>query len=257
MEQMLMQMMKQLFSIDDYPDTRYSFEIRKQLLEFLRQEKQLFMAPDDENILLAKDGIRFIDANNAMIRSSDRLETRALMLPFFERLMKKDFKTWHFYEFKLLMDSLMFTESAGDAVQLALAAGFYLSSQKADYDQPLGVLRGMIAINVLSRLLYAKFFEYDHDVKLDEEFDIWFSKLEQLAYENKELDSYLHTVEIRRGLFNVDIEMMSEHYLTFKKKYNDQTVHKMDNEMQLYMTSSKFQYEMRKKNNSKMLRVNS
>lgn len=61
MKAQLLKTLRKLFALGGNQDTD-RFELRDEFFDFLTKEEQVFMPSDDQNIIIAKDAVRFSDA---------------------------------------------------------------------------------------------------------------------------------------------------------------------------------------------------
>lgn len=197
LEPMLIEILEDYFAIEDTYVPANLIPIRKRFLEFLRAEENLLAPVDNKNVVIAKDTIRLIDAHNIYTTTSDRIASSWQIQPFFDRLLTYD--DWSYYELKILADAIMFAPTASLGVQLGAKSILPIVAVRLAGSSDL--IQGRLAGNLCSRLLYAKYFEDDNTIDIEDKFLTWFKKLERLAENNKTLAlAYLQN-QVRHALF--------------------------------------------------------
>jgi len=227
-----------VFALGGNHNTDKAIEIRTQLLDYIREE-ELFLKHQHEynkNFVTAINAICFIDANNAYATTSARMDGYFHMKPFFEYLMDVD--TWNYYELKLLVGSMNFIIAAEEAIELASKAVQAINRFKAD--QNTDVMEGYLALNLCSRLLYAKYFDDDVKVDLTKQFNNWLSRLEKLAETNHQLDLPFLITQIREAIFNQNQERILELCEELKENYEEDIENTVKNGISFYVNSKKY-----------------
>jgi len=198
----LVSILQKLFAFGGNHNIDECIKIKNEFLDFIIEDN-LFLKHQyehNENYMMAINGIRFIDANNAYAVTSNRAEGYFHMKPFFEHLLKSD--TWHYYELHLLINSIYLCETIEQALELAGRAVAPIAKFRDNIDTD--ILEGYLALNICAIIFNAKF----HDNSLDcmEEFNAWFSKLEELAEINQQLEVPFLVTQIRHAFLNQDQE---------------------------------------------------
>jgi len=231
----LIEMLKQMFALGGNHETFKSSEVRKKLLGFLKAEKEEFLLSyqNNENIIVAIDAIRFIDANNIFAKTSNRIEAGIPVKPFFERLMQLD--NWNFYELKFLISLLAFTKNTEQLVELAIKAEQTIRNFRVIDNTDIS--EGYLACNVCSRLLYAKYFDDDVQTDLAGEFSKWFSNLERLTESNSELELLFLATKIRQSIFNKNFQKIDDLFKIAETNYDERLVKVVKSEICFYTAS--------------------
>jgi len=234
----LTKILERLFAIEGNHDTTSLLECRDELIGFLGEEEQIFTSDDDENIITAKNGIRFIDANIAYAATTNPIEANKCLTPFFERLANTE--KWNFYDIKFLIGALTFTENIKQTELLARKSIEAMKAFKAD--PRYNFLSGCIAVNMLSRLLYAKYFDepMELDFELEDEFNQWFRRLRLLLERTDELKIHYEIAEIREALFKKIMKTLITRVQKFQDAHDEQMAQVVMSEVDLYMNSDKF-----------------
>ena len=233
----LIEILQELLSIGGNQDISKSMELRNRLREFLSQDDQLFCDHDNANVVMAKDAIRFIDANNAYANNTNVAEANAYLNSFFERLLKE--KKWSYYELELFIGSSFLTESVEQAIRLAIEAiincvNFYDNSR-------IGILEGILSANICARILHAKYFDdIDDKFYLSKEFKDWFARLRHLTKEHSELELSNLVTKIRHALSEKNEVQIPQYVQELENKYSVEIVNLMNREIHFYMTSKRY-----------------
>ena len=231
----LIEMLKQIFESGGNHDPFKLSEIREKLIDFLKAEKEksLLSYENNENIVIAIDAVRFIDANYIFAKTSNRIEASIPVKPLFDRLIQLD--DWNYYELKFLIGLINFAPNAEQAVRFAAKAEkAIMNFQIADNTD---VSKGALACNVCSRLLYAKYFDDDVKDELTQEFSTWFCKLEQLAKLNNELEVLFLATRIRQAIFNNDFQEVDELFKRVVANSDEKIVKVVKSEICFYIAS--------------------
>ncbi|MCL1990941.1 MAG: hypothetical protein FWG67_08645 [Defluviitaleaceae bacterium] len=232
----LVGVLEKMFDIGGNHDVKKSLEIREELLEFLRGEELLLAPLEDENVLLAKNAIHFLDANETYAQTSNMTQARTRLQPFFKRLLASD--DWNYYELKLLVGSIYLASDAEEAQTLAIKG----SERSADFrvTKNVDVLEGGLACNLCARFLYAKYFEMDTDAAfIAEEFETWFHKLRELEERHYELELPLQVTEIRHAILKQDEVELAKLMEKFEDEsdYLEDVINLVISEVRFYTTS--------------------
>jgi len=228
--------LKELFALGGNHNPERLFEVRKKISNII-SEKELYLKSEySEDFEIAKNALRLIDATNAYAIKSDRMEGYAHMKLFFEHLVQID--AWSFYDIQLLIISMNFIITVEEAVELASKAVQAINRFKAD--QNTDVMEGVLACNMCSRLLYAKYFDDDVKIDLAEQFNSWFSKLEQLTESNYQLDLPLLATQIRQAIFNQNQERILELCEELKENYEEDIENGIKNGVSFYTNSERY-----------------
>jgi len=237
----LTKIVKEVFEISGNHDLDKDLELREKLLEFLREEDILLLPWNDENIILAKDVIHFIDAAKLYGEKTDSKQAYLHVQPFLERLIASDLNSWHYYDLEILISSIHFTENIGQSIALASKAEGKIFEFKRVRNTE--ALQGYLALNMCARILNAKYFDSDVTIDLSKQFRNWMDKLEDLVNENKDFELLLHVTRIRWDIFNRDdskIHFLCDSLTTCFDEVIGQVI---KNEVNFYIGSSIFESE--------------
>ena len=230
------------FDIGGNHDVAKDKEFRSKILDFLKEEDNILLAPwDDANIMLAKDMVHFIDADRIYARTTNSKEAYPHVKPFFERLIESDHNNWHYYDLKLLISSVNFTENIEQAVELAEKAEERIIQFKRV--RATEVLQGYLALNMCARLLNAKYFDKDVKFDLAYNFESWLEKLDSLADDTKELELALLITKIRWDIFNRDKSQLLILCDNLVSRFGGAIGKMIRNEVDLYFGSYVFESE--------------
>ena len=231
----LVEILKQMFELGGNHETFKLSEIRRELIDFLKVEKEktLLSYENNENIVVAIDAIRFIDANNIFAKTSDRIKASIPIEPFFERLIVLD--NWNFYELKFLISLLPFIKNVGRAVDLAIKAKQVITNFRVIINTDIS--EGYLACNICSRLLYARYFAEDVEVEIDQEFAKWFSRLERLTVSNNELEVLFLATRIRKAIFDNDFQKVDDLFKIVEANYDEKIIKVVKSEICFYITA--------------------
>ena len=238
----LTKVVEEIFAIGGNHDSAKDMELREELLNFLREEDHLMLPAADANLMLAKDMIRFIDADKIYAQTTDGKQAYPHVKLFLERMTELDLNKWHYYELKLLISSINFTEDIKQAMELASKAEKRIFLFKRI--RRTEMLEGALAGNMCTRLLCAKYF--DNDVKIDlvtSEFQVWFRRFEKLTAENQSdniLSLMFLATKIRKALFerhSTSAYQLCEELETY---YDAGITKAINNEVHFYTTSKEY-----------------
>jgi len=232
----IIELLEELFAIGGNHDAMRTFEIRNKFLELLREEHHLLALEDNEDAVLAKDAIYFIDAHHIYATTTDRTEAYLRIQPIFERLMQAD--GWNYYEIKFVITSLSFTISLEQAIELGTKAVQRLLNFKVANDADY--IEGVLACNMCSRILYAKYFDADVKLNLVEDFSLWLSKLKRLTEKESKLEVGLLATEIREAILNKNQEQIFKLLDKLESKYDKNVANTISNEINSYLVSKKY-----------------
>jgi len=236
----LTRIVEEFFAIGGNHDLDKYMEIRHKLLEFIKDE-DLFLIPSDENFISAMDIIHSIDANSIYAKTTDSKQAYHHIEPFLKRMTELDSNKWNYDELKLVINSIHFTDSIEQAIELARKAneriiGFQIVRLTNN-------LEGYLALSMCSRILNAKYFDNDVEVDLAREFDNWADRLECLTEANKEskyLEMIWHITKIRRQIFNNDDSHIFTLCDDLLPQYDKQIGQMIGNEVKFYHAAGAF-----------------
>jgi len=137
-------------------------EVRNRLLNFIRDE-ELFLDTTDRNFIFATNLIRLIDADKVYAGTTNSKEAYLYAKPFLECFIESDLNAWDYYELKLLIASINFTESIEQAMELALKIDKRAHQFKRV--RLTEMLQATLAVNMSARILNAKYF--DENIQID------------------------------------------------------------------------------------------
>ena len=229
----LIKILEKLFALGGNHDTERLLEFRDEFLGFLKEDDQILMPHNNENIVIAKDAIHFIDALNAYATTTNRVEAGSYVKHFFDRLIGSE--KWNYYEIKFLIGVLSLTSDVKQALSLANKAIQALMDFGAD--PRFQLLSGLIAYHTISRVLYAKFFENNHDIDLEDTFSQWLLKLKHQAIAEPELRIHFDVAEIKRAILMKDMQEINRLMQDFEKNYDEKIVKVISNEVNFYIAS--------------------
>jgi len=236
LEPKLIEILEQYFAIDNFQDPLALITFRNRFLDFLREENNLLAPADNPNIVITKDVIRLIDANNNYTTSSNRSVSSEYLRPFFERLLKDE--NWGYYDLKILSEAIMYAPTAEFAVELGAKSIMPIVNIRLAGSSD--VIQGILASSICSRLLYAKYFDDELKIDLTDKFMTWFKKLERLAEKNKELTlPYLYN-QIRHALFYQNQEEIFRLCEKVKKDDIEQSANAITSTVGFYTSSLKY-----------------
>jgi len=233
----LIEILEELLAIGGNYDIPKALAMRHRFKEFLSRDEQLLGDQDDENNIIAKDAIRFIDANNSYSNNTNVAEANVHLNSFFKRLLKQ--KKWSYYELEFFIGSSFLTESVEQAILLGVEAiincvGFYEKNH-------IGVLEGVLSANICSRILHAKYFDdVDNKFYLSEEFKNWFSRLRHLTKEHSKLELSSLITKIRHALFEKNEDLIPQYLQELEAKYSGEIANLINREVHFYMTSERY-----------------
>ena len=236
LEPKLIEILEEYFAIDHFQNPLALIAFRKRFIAFLRAEENLLAPVDDQNIVIAKDIIRLIDANNTYTTSSNRNAASAHLKPFFDRLLGCE--KWGYYDLKALSEAIMFAPTAEFAVELGSKSIMPIVNIRLAGSSDK--IQGDLAGSICSRLLYAKYFDDEVIVDLQDKFMTWFKKLERLAENNKELAiPYLYN-QVRHALFYQNQEEIFRLCDEVKKDAVEQSANAVISTVGFYTSSQKY-----------------
>lgn len=238
----LIKILEKLFTLSGNHDVTRLLELRDEFLNFLREEKQLFMDHDDVNIMNTMDAIHFIDALNIYASTTNRAEASTYVQPLFRRLLETE--EWNYYELRFLIGALSYTVDVNQALSLADKAIEILMNFRAD--NRFKLLSGLVAYHTLSRILYAKFFEDNHNVNLENLFEQWFSKLKWQLLDEPKLKVHFNVAEVKCAIFVKDSPKVSLLMQEFENNYDEKIVKAISNEINSYIASKGYSLQYSK-----------
>ena len=228
--------LKELFALGGNHDPEKALGVRKKLVGFINEEELYLKREYSEDFETAKAAIYLIDAMNVYATTSDRVEGYLHMKPFFERLIQ--FEIWGYYDLHLFISSINFIVKIEDAIELSSKALKAMENFKDAHNT--AVMEGVLACNMCSRLLYAKYFDESSKVDLAEHFNRWFSRLEPLVEINYELSLPFLATEIRQALFNQDDKQLQELCKDLHEGYDEDVESAITNEISFHTNSPKY-----------------
>jgi len=240
----LEKILKELFALGGNHNVDRMFELRDDFLAFLGEEEQIFMQHDDDNIVIAKDAIRFIDSATELERTSDDVKAGAHMRYFYDRMIDKD--RWHYYELKILAGSLNRVVDVNQTFILADKAIEQLRHYQTDIFAD--VLAGVIAYHVLTRIFLAKFYEVDtHGIDLDAKFESWLLKLKLQLERTDRLAVHYKAVEIKQALFGFEPHEVERLMQELKSSCDEKIFRAIESEINFYMGKDRYTQLYKKK----------
>jgi len=208
--------------------------IRNQLLDVLREEEFLLSEHVDENVILAKDVIRYIDASSLYAEETNLRKAYTQIKPFFSRLVNS---SWNYYDIQLLAGSIEYTETATQAIELATKAQEYINIFKRV--RSTDALEALLAVNLCSRILIAKYFDDQVETSLVIEFQKGLKKLENLVKHNQELAMLLLITKIRQALLSEHDSRAQTLCEELEFQYDKQIGATIRNEVEFYQQQRK------------------
>jgi len=215
-------------------------EIRNRLLNFIRDE-ELFLDTTDRNFILATYIIRLIDADKVYAGTTNSKEAYLYAKPFLECFMESDLNEWDYYELKLLIGAINFTENIEQAMELASKA------QKRVYQfkrvRLIEILQATLDLNMSARILNAKYFDDDVQIDLVAQFDSLLIRLECLVNEkkNKTLELFFLVARIRWNIFNRDCSQVVSLCNSLDDRFGEEIGQMIKNEADFYMGTNVFE----------------
>lgn len=235
LEPTLIEIIEEYFMFDNVHEPASLISTRRSLIDFLRHERNLF-AINNTNVLIAKDLIRLIDAHNIYTTTSDRSASSECIQPFFDRLLICD--DWSYYDLKILSQAIMYAPTAEFAIHLGAKSIMPIVSVRLAGTSD--IIQGKLAGNLCSRLLYAKYFDENVTIDLNDKFMTWFKKLERLAENNRTLAlSYLQN-QVRHALFNQNQEEIFRLCDLVKKDFPEQHANVVISTVSFYTSSKRY-----------------
>jgi len=234
----LAEILEDLFALGGNHNTVRLLEIRNNLISFLSTEAVLLGCLTNADNVMARDAIRFIDANNIYAKTTNRITASTQIRPFLTRLIKSH-HSWNIYELNMLIGAMNYTDHAEQAVALATKATKQIVNFRLV--ENIASLEGCLATNLCSRILYAKYFDDHVDVALDEQFDAWYLRLKQLARSNHNLDFILLVTKIRKAIFHHDQAKIEQYLEQLGTQYDETIVNIVKNGIQFYTDSKEYQ----------------
>jgi len=227
--------LNELFALGGNQDVLKLNEIRKRLVDFLSHTEQLLGCQDNENVIIAKDAVRLLDALSVYAETTDRNKANSHVQPFFDRLIQSD--GWSQCDLQFLITSVEYIKNVEQLLELSDRAISEISKYQDNNNS--AILEGYLAFNMCSRILYAKFFD---DAKTDflVQFATWALKLENLLDKNNELSQISLITQIRRAIFHrapTEIVKLCE---DLKNNYDENIHSTVEKEVRFYITSEKY-----------------
>jgi len=221
-------------------DLDKSMEIRQKLIDFLREEDILLGCQNDENVILSRDIISLITAEGIYAETTNGMDGYHYMKSFLQRIMSTSTDNWNYYDLRILVSSMQYTESVEQAIELASKIENRIIKFKMV--RSTDNLEGVLACNMCSRLLSAKYID---DVRIDlvNPFECWMIKLENLVEANKNseyLELLWHITQIRRDIFESDNSRIFTLCDDLIPRYNEQIGQMIRNEVNFYMAVGAF-----------------
>ena len=190
----------EFFAIGGNHDLPAYQKSRIEILDFLREEDIMLLPWDDENIVLGKDLIHYIDATINFSETTNREEAYRFLKPFLDRMLETDENNWHYYHLKLIVSCLGFTDTIEDALLLEKK----ILHRAAQFSQlrDTQILEAVTACQMGTRILEVKLFEQNVSDKLERKFKNQIRKLKDLTDADKSLEFYWYLGRIRWEIFN-------------------------------------------------------
>ena len=238
LKQELVDTLEELFALGGNQDLIRLTEVRSKLVYFLSQTEQLLGCQDNENVVIAKDVVRFCDANVVYADTTNRAKANKHIQPFFDRLLQLD--SWSSYELKILTSSVEYIENVDQLREFShrviLEFSMFENPEHTKYPDEL---KGYFALNMCSRLLYAKFFD-DADDEFLVPFMTWAFELEELSERNNELAEISLVTQVRRAVFHQSPLDMSKLLIQLKNDYDAKVYAAIEKEVGFYLASEKY-----------------
>jgi len=204
----------------------------------LREEDHLILPDNDQNITLAKNAIYFIDADDAYAKTTKSKEAHKHASPLLHRLMETEPEDWNHYDLNFAVSSINFTETIGQAIDLAKKANQSIINFKRI--KSTDMIEAALACNVCARILNAKFFEEYESHQLTRQFDKNLNILEHIVGYNKDLELMLLVTKIRRKIFNHDLSDIFVLCEQLIPQYDEKIGEMMRNEVEFYIEMDVF-----------------
>ena len=196
---------------------------------------------DNENVIIAKDAVRFIDAHNVYAATSDRIEASVHMKKCFDRLTQSE--NWNYYDLKFLVSSVHLIESIEQALELGSKSMLEMVHFRASSNTD--IWEGYLALNMCARLLIAKYFDSDIKINLPLRFEEWFSKLERLAEKNSDLSLPFTVTKIRKAIFHKDQDQIFKLREELETNYDEDVVNIVRSEISFYLLSERYNSKLK------------
>jgi len=235
----LIELLEELFSIGGNHDIKKKVEIRQKIIDFMTADN-LFLKNDDDNFIMIKDTIRFIDAQNEFAITTNRDGASAHIKCFFDRISKMQPEQWNYYELKLLVSSLFLIEKIDQAFKLGDNA--LIAIQQFEDINKVDVFKSSVACNICCRILYAKYFD-NVKTNLSDQFERWFEKLEVLAKEDNHIALDYLVTQIRKAVFYQKRDEIRELLEELETKHNKKIFDVVFKEVSIYYPKFDFRTE--------------
>ena len=233
LEPKVIELLEEVFAIGGNHDTAKIILMRKKLVDFMT-DNNLFLKERDENFVIIKDAIRFIDAHTILATTTSQHEASTCLNPFFKRLYMMRQEKWNYYELKFLISSLQLVEDIKRALSLGLKSLTIVSKFNNAH-----TLKSSIICNVCYRILYAQYFG-DHDsignINLALEFNNWFRELERMPKKDNDIELDFLVTKVRKALFFQNRELINELLNELKTNYGENLFDVINEEVITYYT---------------------
>lgn len=190
----------EFFAIGANHDLSADRVCRAKILEFLREEDNLLLPWDDENLVLGKDVIHYIDASNVFAQTTEREKAYYILKPFLDRMLETESDQWHFYHLNLLSASFCFTATLKDAQILEKKALHRISQFKRLRDTK--AVEAVMACQLTLRILDAQTFDQDDKIDFERYFKQQLRRLKGIADADQAYEFYFKIGQIRWEIFN-------------------------------------------------------
>lgn len=198
----LLRIIEEVFESGWNHDPECDQAVRNKLIDFLREEDHLLLPFDEENLMLARNAIRFMDADRIYAKTTKSKEAYIHAKALLDHLMVLEASDWNHYELNFAISSVHFTETMEQSIELAEKARKSIVQFKLKKNTDM--LEGYLALNMCARILNAKYFDKHHPIELLSEFKRGLNSLEYLADLNSDLELPLLITKIRWKIFNRD-----------------------------------------------------
>jgi len=231
---------EEFFGLGGNHDLTKHKEYRDKVFNLIKDE-ELCLDTEDKNFILATDFIRFIDADRAYARTTNSREAYHYAKPFLERFMESDLNKWDYYDLKLLIASIHFTENIDQSV--ALASKIDKRTHQFKRVRLTEMLQATLAVNMSARVLNAKYFDDDVQIDLVAQFDSLLIRLECLVNEkkNKILELFLLVAKIRWNIFNRDVSQVVSLCNNLNERFGEEIGQMIQSESDFYMGTNVFE----------------